>query len=274
MKRSVCQAAIALVLILSGCTHTITWTNDSEGQRTYVKTYLTRIPSSTMLLGTWYWDKSVSGTFAAQASNQDAQTFRADGSGSYFRDGSVCFEFSYELRANLLTVVSNHKNQCDDNKSSQFEILVSDAILAEKHLGTGYVTVWTHEPPPPSDRTVQPSGKTAYICWIKRVEKTSQGVDIYFTSARRVILRHGNEPPRTILVNPAAKEPASDEVAQGASSLISAVLGDQLFSANVPEDSCAMKVAKEGDAIGVEASASFGPAGLTPIHTMRFIPAD
>jgi hypothetical protein len=77
-----------------------------------------------------------------------------------------------------------------------------------------------------------------------------------------------------IMVSPTAPQLTKDAIGQHPVLSISAVLGDQLFSSNIPEDSCVMKVTKDGDSIGVQASASFAPAGLTPIHTTRFIRAD
>lgn len=98
-----------------------------------------------------------------------------------------------------------------------------------------------------------------HICWIKSVVKTSYGVDIYFSQARKVFFHHaGSSQPLDV-------EP---------SNALPAVLGDGFLSMNTPNDTCSGEVVQRSGDIGVEITGAFHPPGLPGNDITNFIAAE
>lgn len=123
--------------------------------------------------------------------------------------------------------------------------------------------------------SVQSTGVMARdICWIERVERTKQGVDVYFSDVRNVnVIRTGGK-PETYLAYPSNAvrvQLYGNETPVGA---VSAGLGDRLFSHNSPHDSCSLTVVMRDGKIGLDANASMQMGDLPPSSARKFIPAE
>lgn len=240
--------AIVAGIVLAACTGTRPemgqTNNNDEWRRT--------------LLGEWFRDSWSNGK-----KEVFKEVFEPSGRGTYYRNGALCVEFSYEIHGNVLTMAPDNPNECIGTPAS-FQLTPSHYMLMETDERNGLVLSWVRTPPP----------RTSNICWIERVEKTSSGVNVHFTDTRRIVLHHAGESARVIMVRPDAAD--TDENARGQSSVraVPAVLGDELFSSNVPEDSCVMKVVTKADAIGIEASASMHLPGTAAVSVSRFMAAE
>ena len=93
--------------------------------------------------------------------------------------------------------------------------------------------------------------RAANVCWIDKVEKTRSGVAMHFMQRRFVNVKHVNGDTRRVFVDPAAA--ADDSRAQV---MLEVELGDNVYSSNLPEDGCSMKVVMKDEKIGIQANAS------------------
>lgn len=82
------------------------------------------------LAGAWAW-------------TGDVQEFRMNGTGTYYRDGAVCYEFQYRIAGHVVTTVADRDHSCGAKRENDWLIYVTDGELDMKHQGSGYETHWT-----------------------------------------------------------------------------------------------------------------------------------
>ena len=105
-----------------------------------------------------------------------------------------------------------------------------------------------------------------HICWIEHVQQSPYGVEIYFMQEKTRVLRNRaweDMPLASITID--GKETAYRRA--------SALVGEELFLSNTPEDGCSIKVAIRGGTIGVIADAYTNLPGLPRATSTKFIPA-
>jgi|GEM_PF-3928347 len=121
------------------------------------------------------------------------------------------------------------------------------------------------------------SALAADICWIDHVEKSTTGVNVYFSSSRWVrVQRHDDAKgsrQETIVIDMNATENQQDKDGNPVRKFVAAAEGDQMFASNMPEDSCAITVVKQHGVIGVKAASAMNLPGIPSTHTEKFIPA-
>jgi hypothetical protein len=104
------------------------------------------------------------------------------------------------------------------------------------------------------------------ICGITRVERTSEGVRVYFEPTWVEVLRPG-EKPLMIMVDPNAPEEAKPHNTADRVRAVPAVLGDGLRWRQRAHSVCNMTVAAQGDSIGILATFGSALPGLPPTTT-------
>jgi hypothetical protein len=112
------------------------------------------------------------------------------------------------------------------------------------------------------------------ICWIERVKRTAAGVDVYFFDTRNVTVNTPTGKQQVYLAYPVNADRVRLYGNETPVEAVPARLGDRLFSANTPHDSCGMTVVLKEGKIGLEASASMQMGGLPPSSVKKFIPAE
>lgn len=79
---------------------------------------------------TWYW-------------NNDSQVFYQNGRGVYYRNGNICFNFSYSLNGNVLTETADQAHSCGGAIVSSYQIAIAPMSLTMTHVGSGTVSNWS-----------------------------------------------------------------------------------------------------------------------------------
>lgn len=116
----------------------------------------------------------------------------------------------------------------------------------------------------------------ASICWVDRVEKHSDGVLVYFSDARDVVLSHEKTPTRYLITATPPPNLTGNPMVLPA---LPAELNDVIFVRNGPEDTCRMTVVSEAGNIGIRAEAAVALPGIMsmngnkPQRSSDFIPA-
>jgi hypothetical protein len=111
------------------------------------------------------------------------------------------------------------------------------------------------------------------ICGITRVERTSEGVRVYFEIPLEVEVLRPGEKPLAILVDPNAPEKAKLNNTADPVRAVPAVLGDRLQTRQGAHAGCNMTVATQGDSIGILATIGVALPGLPAYHDTKFVPA-
>lgn len=81
------------------------------------------------IIGSWLW-------------NLDRVEFKQDGRGAYYRNGDVCYEFSYQYQADDLTITADGHHKCGAEIEAKYTAKISKNMLVMKHKGSGYTSTW------------------------------------------------------------------------------------------------------------------------------------
>lgn len=81
------------------------------------------------LAGAWAW-------------TGDVQVFFPDGSGEYYRDGEVCYLFTFTISGHVVTTLADRDHSCGAKRENDWIIHVHGDELHMKHGGSGYETEW------------------------------------------------------------------------------------------------------------------------------------
>lgn len=86
-------------------------------------------PAPKQITGAWGW-------------NGDVQVFRAGGTGTYYRSGSVCYEFTYKIEGDVVTKTADRDHTCGATRESAFHFHFEKDELVMKHRGSGFESRW------------------------------------------------------------------------------------------------------------------------------------
>jgi hypothetical protein len=92
-------------------------------------------PSSGALVGGWRW-----GGFTS--------VFRADGTGTYYDGGRVCYEFRYVMQDGQYTKTADRDSTCAKCRTNSYRYRIEDGELVIKHVGSGFQSRWRPAAPP------------------------------------------------------------------------------------------------------------------------------
>jgi TPR repeat protein len=86
-------------------------------------------PASGSLVGAWKW-------------NGDVTVLRADGTGTYYRDGSVCYEFRYVLQGDQYAETADRDSQCSGSRQNSYRYRTENDVVVLTHIGSGFESRW------------------------------------------------------------------------------------------------------------------------------------
>jgi hypothetical protein len=80
-------------------------------------------------VGAWTWQS-------------DVQVFRADGSGTYYRDGGVCYEFRFVVQGDVFTETADRDSGCSAKRQNSYRFRFEGGQMVMTHTGSGYESHW------------------------------------------------------------------------------------------------------------------------------------
>lgn len=84
---------------------------------------------SSRMLGTWSWSSYM-------------QTFSTGGRGIYYQDGKACFNFSYEVKGDVMHMVADPNPQCAYGIGGDYRLSISGDSMRQEYIENGYLTQW------------------------------------------------------------------------------------------------------------------------------------
>lgn len=102
------------------------------------------------VVGAWKWD---------DGSKVDVVVYDRSGRGRYYRDGAVCYVFSWFVTASgVLGIRADEESSCQGRRENDYRVRREGAQLVLEHIGSSFLTRWapTVEPPsapPPASET-------------------------------------------------------------------------------------------------------------------------
>jgi hypothetical protein len=97
------------------------------------------------IVGVWDWQG-------------DVVVYRADDTGTYFREGSICYEFKYRIEGDVLTETADRDSECQGRRENSYHVEVSRASLRMKHIGSGFESEWERSTTRTTPSGSRPSG--------------------------------------------------------------------------------------------------------------------
>ena len=96
-------------------------------------TTVTAVAVDTSVVGSWRW-------------NDDLRVLRADGTGTYFRAGAVCFELTYTIEGDVYHELADRQHACAGATDLRYRFAIDGSTMTMWHVGSGYETHWEREP--------------------------------------------------------------------------------------------------------------------------------
>lgn len=80
-------------------------------------------------VGSWAWGR-------------DIVTFRPDGTGTYWRGGAVCYEFTYTIVGDVITKYADRDHSCGTGRVFPFRFRRDGDALEFTHVSSGFSSRW------------------------------------------------------------------------------------------------------------------------------------
>lgn len=81
-------------------------------------------------LGTWVW-----GTYM--------QTFSTGGRGTYYYESKQCFNFSYEMKGDVMRMIPDSDPKCASTLGGDYRLTITGDRMKQEYVPNGYTSYWT-----------------------------------------------------------------------------------------------------------------------------------
>ncbi|HOP64408.1 MAG TPA: hypothetical protein PK358_17520 [Spirochaetota bacterium] len=86
-------------------------------------------PLAESLTGKWKW-------------NNDEEEYDGGGNGIYWRNGNICYKFTYSISGDIVNTVADRDHTCGAKRVNDWKISVRGKTMYKQHTGSGYRTEW------------------------------------------------------------------------------------------------------------------------------------